>query len=274
MAKKVLIVDDTPSIRTILRANLNAKGYKTAEACDGVEALEILEKQKFDIMLLDIQMPRMSGTEVCAKLKLKRRYNDMGIIIITATGEQDDIVEIFRVGADAWIAKPFTFSVVFEKIEATIKHREEIQKFEVCTDWVNFNFASEEHLFDEANHFLSLLLAKSRFSEKDFSKLRFAISEILRNALEHGNKFEKDKWVSISYVIFQNKFVLKIKDEGTGFNLVQVPDVIKDPFGEQARREAAGIRPGGFGLAMVKEIMDDISYSDKGNEVLMTKYLN
>jgi CheY-like chemotaxis protein len=89
--KSVLVVDDTSDVRLVLNAVLTQCGYSVTEAEDGQEALDILADKKFDLMILDLMMPRLTGEEVLEQLKYQDRLKEMPVIVLTAKGQQKEI---------------------------------------------------------------------------------------------------------------------------------------------------------------------------------------
>lgn len=108
MAKKVLIVDDEEVICKFLRINLNNWGYEVKEAKDGVEALEQLKSNQFDLLISDIVMPNMDGWEVLKVVKANPKTKDMPVIVLTAKGEDKDMFKGYDLGANYYMTKPFT----------------------------------------------------------------------------------------------------------------------------------------------------------------------
>ena len=103
-------------------------------------------------------------------------------------------------------------------------------------------------------------------------QVRIILEEGGRNAIEWGNRFNAEKAFRISYRHFNDRVVLKFEDEGEGFDPTARVDPTADPE-HLAKREAAGKRPGGYGIHMLHALMDKVAYSEKGNVVVMTKYL-
>lgn len=101
---KILIADDEPQIREILRVYFNKDGFVTVEAEDGQQALSMIEKEKPDLVLLDIMMPVLDGITACEEIR--HRY-DLPIIMLTAKDEDDDRILGLEKGADDYITKPF-----------------------------------------------------------------------------------------------------------------------------------------------------------------------
>lgn len=116
--KKVLIVDDEMRMRRIITDYLRIKGYETVEAADGVEALERFATEKPDLVLLDVMMPRMDGWEVCRHI---RETSQVPVIMLTARGEEEDELQGFSLGADEYIAKPFSLKILLARIEAVFR---------------------------------------------------------------------------------------------------------------------------------------------------------
>jgi CheY-like chemotaxis protein len=112
--KSILIVDDEPDVRMILEAILTPAGYSVTEARDGQEALDILADRKFDLMFLDLAMPRVSGEEVMKQLRSQERLKDMPVIMLTAKAQKKDVEKGYEEGASFYIVKPFSNTTIRE----------------------------------------------------------------------------------------------------------------------------------------------------------------
>ena len=117
--KTVLIVEDEKNIVDILRFNLERKGYRVLEACDGEEGLRRAREDKPDLILLDIMLPKMIGFDVCQALR--REGDNVPILLLTAREEEDDKVRGLETGADDYITKPFSMREVIARVEANIR---------------------------------------------------------------------------------------------------------------------------------------------------------
>ncbi|MFH1691967.1 MAG: response regulator [Candidatus Omnitrophota bacterium] len=116
MAKKILLVDDEDDLVKSVRRRLEANSYEVAVACDGLEALEAARVNVYDLVILDIMLPKMDGLEVCALLKKDARYFGTPIIIFSARSSEADRQMASDAGADAYIVKPFDKSVLMAKV--------------------------------------------------------------------------------------------------------------------------------------------------------------
>lgn len=107
MKRKILTVDDSPSVRKMVEFTLKAKGFSMVSASDGVEALERLDEEQFDAIILDINMPRMNGLEFLEKLKQDDARASIPVIMLTTEGQEEDRNKSISLGATAYIVKPF-----------------------------------------------------------------------------------------------------------------------------------------------------------------------
>ncbi len=114
----VLIVDDEVRMRRVIADYLHIKNYRTLEAADGVEGLELFRTAHPDIVLLDVMMPRMNGWDVCRAI---REHHTTPILMLTARSEEEDELQGFQLGADEYIAKPFSLKILSARIEAVLR---------------------------------------------------------------------------------------------------------------------------------------------------------
>lgn len=120
MDYRILIAEDEPKLRTVLRDYFVSRGDVCVTAKDGIEALECARHQEFDGVLLDIMMPGLDGLGVCRAL---RRESDVPILFLTALSDEEDKLLGYELGADDYVTKPFTMSVLYAKLAALINRR-------------------------------------------------------------------------------------------------------------------------------------------------------
>lgn len=118
---KYLVVDDSPTFRRIIINALAALGFgKITEAKDGMEALDKMEIEQFDMIFTDWNMPLMNGLEFVQTIKTQDRFKNIPIIMVTTRGNKEDIIDALKARVDNYIVKPFTPSHLKEKIESTL----------------------------------------------------------------------------------------------------------------------------------------------------------
>jgi two-component system, OmpR family, KDP operon response regulator KdpE len=115
---RILVVDDELVIIKLLKANLEAAGYQVFTALDGIEALEVVEKESPDLMVLDITMPKMDGFEVCRRV---REWSQVPIIMLSALNDESDKVKCLDLGADDYVTKPFSKDELLARAKAVIR---------------------------------------------------------------------------------------------------------------------------------------------------------
>jgi DNA-binding response OmpR family regulator len=114
----ILIVDDELGIIKFLRARLEAAGYKVFTSMDGSEALQTFEREQPDFVILDINMPKMDGFEVCRRL---REWSQVPIIMLSARGNENDKVQCLNLGADDYITKPFSANELLARVNSVMR---------------------------------------------------------------------------------------------------------------------------------------------------------
>ncbi|MBL8288993.1 MAG: EAL domain-containing protein [Rubrivivax sp.] len=121
---RLLIVDDIRENREILRRRFERHGYHAVEAAGGVEALGLLEREAFDIVLLDMMMPDLSGLEVLARVRARYSQGSLPVIMVTAKSHSEDVVEALSLGANDYITKPVDFSVALARVSTQLGRRQ------------------------------------------------------------------------------------------------------------------------------------------------------
>lgn len=121
MSERILIVDDEPDIVELLEYNLRQHGYVVATARDGASALAEVQRQHPDLILLDLMLPDVSGTEICRRLRKDQATESIPIMMITARGEEIDRVVGFEVGADDYVTKPFSPRELVLRVQAVLR---------------------------------------------------------------------------------------------------------------------------------------------------------
>jgi len=122
--KRILVVDDEIYIVHILEFSLTMEGYSVLTASDGEEALQVIERERPDLVVLDIMMPRLDGYEVCRRLRATEEYRSLPVILLSAKGRSIDRDAGLQAGADDYIIKPFSPRKLLEKIRELLERQE------------------------------------------------------------------------------------------------------------------------------------------------------
>jgi len=117
----VLIVEDEPDISEVIRYNLSRAGYRVRNTLDGEEGLIMIKEEKPDVLILDWMLPSVSGLEICRALRRQKDTRDIGIIMLTARGEELDRVQGLESGADDYISKPFSPAELVARVASVLR---------------------------------------------------------------------------------------------------------------------------------------------------------
>ncbi len=144
---KVLVVDDNDLDRDMLRLGLESKDYQVGEARHGREALERMEREAFDLVLLDVVMPQMNGLEVLKAIRRTRSLAELPVIMITARDKSEELVEAFQLGANDYITKPLDLPVVLARVRTQLQLRSVEEALKAQKDF-------SENLIQSANEMI------------------------------------------------------------------------------------------------------------------------
>jgi len=137
MNKNILIVEDEEDILALVHYNLSRDGFEVTTATTGEDGVEQARKEHPDLMILDLMLPGMDGLEVCETLKKDRELRDIPIVMLTAKGEESDIVKGLEMGAADYVTKPFSPKVLLARVKAVLRRYEQGDETEhVPTDAV------------------------------------------------------------------------------------------------------------------------------------------
>lgn len=172
--QRILIVDDDTNICELLRLYLEKNGFATAVANDGVTAVEMAEQKSFDLILLDIMLPKLDGWQVCREI---RKNSTVPIIMLTAKGETFDKVLGLELGADDYIAKPFDTKEVIARIKAVLRRsapsegEEEVVSYDkLVVNRTNFELIINGKRIDTPPKELELLYKLASHPNKVFTR--------------------------------------------------------------------------------------------------------
>ncbi len=133
MKQKILVVDDEVDILTLLQYNLEKSGFRVISAKDGPEAIDLARREKPDLIILDIMLPSLAGTEVCKAIRNQDPTSHIPIIMLTAKSEEVDRIIGLELGADDYITKPFSPRELILRVKAVLKRGQKKEKVHTVT---------------------------------------------------------------------------------------------------------------------------------------------
>jgi DNA-binding response OmpR family regulator len=293
---RILVVDDDSATRRLLSVALSVD-FDVTGAPSAAEALELIKApdSNFALVISDLNMPGISGIE------LIERVRSLGIVVpflvLSALQTDQSVAKAMQLGADDYLQKPIDLRDLRRSVTSLIARyaarpngqaderkasdsgsyssglrRSSVRTFEDGS-FVELTAPTDPMQAERFQRFAERLLSAS-LSEKEKHNLRLALEEILRNAIEWGNKNDSTKTLRLSYCLLPDRMTFRIEDEGAGFDHAGLKDPSLDPAGHIRERKASGKRMGGWGVFLTRKVMDEVSYNPKGNVVFLTKYLH
>jgi CheY-like chemotaxis protein/anti-sigma regulatory factor (Ser/Thr protein kinase) len=276
-AHTLLLVDDNAAIHELLAAVLHPPEWQIDDAYDGLQGLALVKDRAYDVVLTDIRMPGMDGLELLHHIREIRP--EAKVMVMTAASTSADIVRAIREQAFCYFSKPFSPSAVAEMITQAVhtgQWQDDIEVLSASPEWISLRLRCKMETADRLMQFVREM--EMDFSPHDRDNIASAFRELLMNAIEHGGGSDPNKRVQVTYVRTTRAIIYLIQDPGQGFSFDAIAHAaIANPPGEPAKhleiRAEQGVRPGGFGILLTRNLVDELIYSEKGNEVLFIKYL-
>ena len=274
--KRVLVIDDEESLRDLLQLALREGGYAVETARDGLDGLEQLKSKKFDVVLLDVWMPRMNGLQLLTELQ--QLPAPPRVIMMTADHTPETLLHTIRESAYQYIGKPFTLESMMELVGKVITCPEQaaIEVLSAKPEWVELLVPCQKEAVDRIESFLMAM--KGDLTEEVRYSVGQAFHELLLNAIEWGGKLDPNRKVHIAYLRTKRMILYRIADPGTGFRFQDLTHAaVSNQAGDSLQhvrvRDEKGMRPGGFGILLTRSLVDELIYNQAQNEVVFIKYL-
>lgn len=276
--KNILVVEDSELVRNLVTEILGKTRHRVTMAVDGAEALQKLEREHYDLILLDVWLPKMNGLEVLAKLRAGG--NSVKVVIMTADDTPQTLLSAVREQAFHYIRKPFEPKALVDLLETALAEGPEHFPIEVISarpEWVELVVPSDLHTAERIQVFMDQL--KTDLPHEIRDSVGQAFRELLLNAVEWGGRLDPKRKVRISCIRTKRLILYRIADPGQGFRLEDLPHAAvnnppDDPIRHHQVREEKGLRAGGFGLLMTRSFVDELIYNEARNEVVFIKYLD
>ncbi|WP_165230507.1 response regulator [Aquisphaera insulae] len=269
---KALIVEDHPDQAALVARILRMRDFEPLVAENGSTGLRLARTHVPDVLLLDLMLPDINGFDVCRQLRLDRATMLIPVVMLTALNDMQHRVHGFRVGANAYVTKPYGVEELIEAIGAARAWRNSIHQRALKGE-VSVELNSEVSLLKDLNDFLMHVCQATPLTDEQIMQLRQAVMEMAHNAIEWGNQHQADRPVKITYRIHEDYLEITVRDQGPGFNRSNLPHAAMpdDPFTHLDVREQLGLRAGGFGLLICQGMVDEMRHNEQGNEVTLIK---
>ena len=274
--KRVLVVDDDRTLRHALVTLLEAAGFSSLGVADGAAALAQIRKNSFDLIILDLGLPRVSGLDVLAEIQ--KAESPPKVIVVTADDTPGSVLKAICDRAYQYIVKPAPPKTIVELVERAFAAPSlgPIQVVSGRAEWLELLVPCDLETAERIQGFIEKLDADLPDDVRD--SVGPAFRELLMNAVEWGGQFDPNRTVRIACLRTKHMVLYRIADPGPGFSLEQlehaaISNKSDEPYGHMYTRAEKGLRPGGFGLLMTRTLVDELIWNEAHNEVVFVKYL-
>ena len=275
-SKVALLIGDDPEVKTALAAILSPEGWNLEQSSNLNDALALAKARQFDLIITSRETSGKEDVEFLRRIRKVKPHTRM--IILTDDSTPADAIASMREHAFGYLSKGFTVETLAETVRTVMETPTWDDGIEVMSATPNLITLAVCCRMITAERLLQFLREITDLPDEERQDVGMAFREMLLNAMEHGGHFDPEKYVEICYVRTRHMVMARIKDPGDGFTLDEVrhaaignpPD---DPIAHVIRRNDEGMRPGGYGVMLAKNLVDELVYGEKGNEVLLIKYL-
>lgn len=274
-----LVVQSGGEVDELLTGVLASESWTIRRADDNQDALALATTEPFDLIITGRKTLGPEDVELLRKIRSARPH--VRLIILTDQFTPGDVIAAMREGAFSYFSAPFEAYELAAMVHAAMDAPcwdDGIEVLAATPTWVRLAARCDMATANRLVQFLHGVKDPS-IPEADREAVVVAFKEILLNAMEHGAHFDCSQYVEISFVRMRRAVVCRVKDPGEGFSLEELHHAAVnsspgDLFSHVAIREAQGLRSGGFGLLLAKKLVDELIYSEQGNDVLLVKYVD
>ena len=276
MRKRILVIGTDPGLAHRLETHAPLAGC-TVEACPGnVEAVVRLRSRSYEVIVTD---PDTTCHEDLALLAETARLRPgVRFIARAPSTAPQDVIQAMRGRVFACFSAPFDDNAIAAMVENAIEStdwRDSIELISGSPHWVTLRVSSRLVTAERLVQFMKEYRSDLPADQRD--ELMLAFREVLVNAMEHGAGFDPEKVVVVTAARTQRAIVYHFRDPGPGFDPHAVTHAAignppEDPLAHVEARAQRGMRPGGFGILIAKQLVDELVYNERGNEVLLIKY--
>lgn len=274
-ARTILIVEDNVTYRRLLDQVLSREGYEVIGVDDATTALGVIEKRRVDLMLADVILPGIDGIELIDRARALRP--GLQSIVMTGHGTNDTVIAALRSKACDFLSKPFSMDELTAAVKNALSHPAscEIQVVSAKPDWIEIRVPCDLRAVEPVQNFITEL--DCNLPRETRQAIGEAFREMLINAIEHGGKCDPSNLVEVKWVRLKRAILYSIRDPGEGFDMRKVEHAAfanpaDEPFYHLKVREQKGLRPGGFGILLARQVIDELIYNEKHNELILVKY--
>lgn len=275
--QRLLVISDAAKELSWLWESPSLHNCEIETVGEEADVLQLLRRRDFDIVLTSPTTPMKS--DLAQLSEMLRIRPGLRLILLAPETTPKDLITALRAHVFACFSAPYKISEVMAMIDRAIEEcdwKDGIEVLSASSDWIAFRITPRRLSAERLVRFMTEL--RSDLPDPEREALITAFREILLNAIEHGAGFESDLTVEVAALRTQRAIVYYFRDPGPGFNRDRLPHAagsnpLENPIGHIEYRDAHGMRSGGFGIMISKQLVDEVIYNEIGNEVLLIKHI-
>ena len=158
--KRLLLIEDEEDIASLIKLQAELSGYKLHVEVDGLNGFRAIEREKPDLVILDIMLPGQNGFDICRKMKSSPELKNIPVIILSAKGEELDVILGLELGADDYVAKPFSPKILFSRIKAVLRRGKDPEKTPRTMNFGDFHLDVDRYMLRKGDKVVSITLSE------------------------------------------------------------------------------------------------------------------
>lgn len=275
--KNLMLVDADAEVSSLVSSMFEKAIWAVHKAPNNQAALELARATSFQVIITSDKTSAVADLALLGKIRTIRPHTRL--IILTGESTPTDVIAAMRNHAFCYFSKPFALDELANMIERAMKDPcwdDGIEVISATPEWIHVMARCDLATADRIVQFLNEI---AELPDPERGQVAAGFRELLLNAIEHGAGLDPTKDVDIEYVRARRVVSCRISDPGPGFTLDEIPHAAvanpsDDPLRHVAIREEQGMRPGGYGVVMAQQLLDQVVYGERGNEVVLLKYLD
>ena len=184
---RILVVDDEENIREVIKEYAEFEGHQVSEACDGMQAIEMVKNNDYDIIIMDVMMPRLDGYSACKEI---RKIKQIPVLMLSARGEEYDKLFGFEIGIDDYVVKPFSPKEVMARVNAIVKRNQGAKQAPAAPAPETVKFGGLEINFTSRDVYIDGV--KANLTPKEYDLLFYLVRN--KNIALTRNKLLEEVW--------------------------------------------------------------------------------
>jgi anti-sigma regulatory factor (Ser/Thr protein kinase)/ActR/RegA family two-component response regulator len=277
VVRNALHIGGDPEVDTLLANVLKPGSWTLDYALSNASALNLIDAKSYDLIVINEKAAGKEGIEILRKIRRSRPH--ARLIILTGESTGEGAICAIREHAFSYFSHPFSPDALAGMIRIAAESPcwdDGIQVVFATQQWMRLRVRCD---FESADRLLQFLHEIAELPDSAKKQLAMASRELLYNAIEHGGKLEPTNTVQFDYVRARGMVSCRIADPGNGFAFDKIPHAAlanpaDDPTQHIHLRQEQGMRPGGYGILMAQQLVDEVIYGNDGSEVLLVKYLD